>query len=77
MFCHIGSQATATEISSYTICQNYWKMYHWLSQHDCGTYMLVFRHILAVLCDMFTLTPVMTDGSVEEDPLRGLHARQI
>jgi hypothetical protein len=26
---------------------------------------------------MFTVTPIMTDGQVEEDPLHDLHARQI
>jgi hypothetical protein len=32
----------------------------------------------SVLCEMFSVTPVMPDGQVEEDPLRGLHApRQI
>jgi hypothetical protein len=38
---------------------------------------MVLRHILAVLCEMFSITPIMTDGQVEEDPLHGLHARQI
>jgi hypothetical protein len=28
MFCHTGLQATTAEISSYTIRQSYWKMYH-------------------------------------------------
>jgi hypothetical protein len=38
MFCHIGLQATTTdfEISSYMICQSYWKLYHWQSEHECG-----------------------------------------
>jgi hypothetical protein len=35
----------------------------------------MFRHILAVLCEMFSITRIMTDGYVEEDPLHGLHAR--
>jgi hypothetical protein len=37
----------------------------------------VFRHILAMLCEMFSITPIMNNGYVEEDPLHGLHARQI
>jgi hypothetical protein len=35
------------------------------------------RHILAVLGEMFSITPIMTEGYVEEEPLHGLHARQI
>jgi hypothetical protein len=62
MFCHIGLQATAIEISSYMIGQSYGKMYHWQSEHECGTYMMVLRHISAVLCAMFPITPIMTDG---------------
>jgi hypothetical protein len=77
MFYHIGIQATTTEISSYMICQSYWKMYHWQSEHECGTRVMVLRYILAVLREMFSVTPVMPDGWVEEDPLHGLHARQI
>jgi hypothetical protein len=60
MFCHIGLQATTTEISSYMICQSYQKMYHWQSEHECGTCMMVLWHILAVLCEMFSVTPIMT-----------------
>jgi hypothetical protein len=77
MFCHIGLQATATEIFFYMICQSYWKMYHWQSEYECGTWMMVLRHILAVMCEMFSITPIMTDGWVKEDPLHSLHARQI
>jgi hypothetical protein len=62
MFCYIGLQATTTQISSYTICQSYWKMYHWQSEHECGTCVMVFRHILAVLCEMFSITPIMPNG---------------
>jgi hypothetical protein len=50
---HIGLQATITDISSYMICQSYWKVYHWQSEHECRTSMMVLRHILAVLCEMF------------------------
>jgi hypothetical protein len=28
LYCHISLQATTTEVSSYRICQSYWKMYH-------------------------------------------------
>jgi hypothetical protein len=38
---------------------------------------MVLRHILGLLWEMFSVTPIMTDGQVEEDPLHGLHARQI
>jgi hypothetical protein len=62
MFCHIGLQATTAEISSHMICQSYWKMYHWQSEPECGTCMMVPRRILAVLCEMFTITPIITDG---------------
>jgi hypothetical protein len=74
MFYHIGLQETATEIFPYMICQSYWKMYHWQSKHECGTCMMVLRHILALLCEMFSLTNIMADGQVEEAPLHGLHA---
>jgi hypothetical protein len=62
----------AVPTSSYMICQSYWKMYHWQSEHECGTCMMVLRHILAVLCEMFSVTCIMSEGQVEEDPLRGL-----
>jgi hypothetical protein len=77
MFCNIGLQATTTEIPSYMICQSYWKMYHWQAEHKCGAFMMVLRHILAELCEMFSVTPNMTDGNVKQDLLHGLHARQI
>jgi hypothetical protein len=64
MFDHIGLEATTTEIPSYMIWQSYWKMYHWQSQHECGTCVMVLRAV----------TPVMPNGQVEEDPLHGLHA---
>jgi hypothetical protein len=35
---------------------------------------MVLRHISAVLCEMFPVTPIMTHGEVEEDPLHDLHA---
>jgi hypothetical protein len=38
---------------------------------------MVLRHILAMLREVFSVTPVMTDGKVEEVPLHGLHACQI
>jgi hypothetical protein len=56
MFCHIGLQATTTEISSFMICQSYWKMYHWQSEYECGTCMMVLLHILAVLCELFSVS---------------------
>jgi hypothetical protein len=72
---NVSLQATTTNISSYMICQSYWKMYHWLSEMwyvcDCG---LVH---LAILCEMFSVTPIMINGWVEEDPLQGLHTHQV
>jgi hypothetical protein len=43
-------------------CQSYWKLYHWQSEHECGTSVMVLRNILAVLREMFSKTPIMTDG---------------
>jgi hypothetical protein len=48
-----------------------------LVEHERGTCMMVLWHILVMLCDMFSITAIMTDGYVEEDPLLGLHSRQI
>jgi hypothetical protein len=39
--------------------------------------MLVLKHILARLCKMVSVTHIMTDREVEEDPLHGLYACQI
>jgi hypothetical protein len=33
----------------------------WQSEHECGTCMMVLRHILAVLCEMFSITPIMIE----------------
>jgi hypothetical protein len=38
---------------------------------------MVLWHILAMLCKMFTITPIVTDRQVKEDPWHSLHARQI
>jgi hypothetical protein len=43
-----------------------------LAEHECGTCMIVLRHILAVLREMFWITSIVTDGQVEEVPLHGL-----
>jgi hypothetical protein len=77
MFCHVSLQATTTEISSYMIYQSYWKMCHWQSEHKYGTCMMVLWHVLAMLCEMFSITPIMTDGQVEQEPLHDFHARHI
>jgi hypothetical protein len=37
--------------------------------------MVALRYISAVLLEMFSITTIMADGYVEEDPLHGLHAR--
>jgi hypothetical protein len=44
-----------------------------LVEHECGTCMMVLRHILAVLCKAFSEKSIITDEYVEE----GLHACQI
>jgi hypothetical protein len=76
MFCHIGLEATTNEISSYMICQSYWKMYHWQLKQECGACVMVLRHILAVLCEMFSITHITANGQQEEE-LHGLHDRQV
>jgi hypothetical protein len=43
----------------YLICELQQKEYH-----AC---MMVLRHMLAVLCEMFSVTAVMTEGQMEED----------
>jgi hypothetical protein len=40
------------------------------------TCMMVLQHILAVLCEMFSIEPILTNGQVQ-DPSHGLHACQI
>jgi hypothetical protein len=62
MFCLSGLQPATAQISSYRICRSYWKMYHWRSEHECGTCMIVLRDIAAVLCDMFSVTAIMANG---------------
>jgi hypothetical protein len=51
--CHIGLQATTTEISSYMNCHSYRKMYHWQSEHECGTCMMVLRAVRDVLNNFY------------------------
>jgi hypothetical protein len=58
MFCHIGLQETTTEISSYKICTKLLEGVQ-LAEHECGTWMMVLRHVLAVLCE---ITPILTEG---------------
>jgi hypothetical protein len=36
--------------------------------------MMVLRHILAVLCQIFSITPIVTYRYIKEDPLHSLHA---
>jgi hypothetical protein len=36
VWCHIGLQATTTEISSYMIWQSYWKLYQAKSSAKCS-----------------------------------------
>jgi hypothetical protein len=39
--------------------------------------MMVLRHIVAVLSEIFSVTPIMTNGQEEEGLLHGLHAHKI
>jgi hypothetical protein len=64
----LGLEAINVEISSCKICRTYWIDVILAAEHECGTCMMVLRYILAVLCVMFTTTPIMTDGYVEEGP---------
>jgi hypothetical protein len=43
-----------------------------LAQPECGTRLMVLRHIVTVLCGMFPVAPLMTDGRTQESPLHGL-----
>jgi hypothetical protein len=47
------------------------------AEHECGTCVMVLRHILAVLCEIFSITAIMTDGQVVEDAQHGLHSPHI
>jgi hypothetical protein len=53
------------------------QMCHWLSEHEYGTGVMLLRHILTSLCEVFSVTPTMTAGYVEEDLLHGFHESQI
>jgi hypothetical protein len=37
---------------------------------------MVLWHIATVLCEMCSVTHIMAEGQVENDPLHGLHARR-
>jgi hypothetical protein len=51
---------------------------HLISELQLKGCMMLLRHILAALCEMFSVTPVMTNGQVEKDTLHDLQApRQI
>jgi hypothetical protein len=49
MFYHISLETTISKISLHMICQSYWKMYDWQSEHKGGTFMMVLWNILSVL----------------------------
>jgi hypothetical protein len=38
--------------------KNYWNMFQWHIEYECGTWTMVFWHTLAVLCKMFPVTPI-------------------
>jgi hypothetical protein len=42
------------------IWQSYWKLYHWQTEHNSGAIVMVLRHILAELCEMFSVTLMVT-----------------
>jgi hypothetical protein len=56
MFCHIVLQATTDKMSSYVVCKSYWKMYHWQSDHECGTHMMELWHVCHALQDVLNNT---------------------
>jgi hypothetical protein len=43
-------------------------MYQWQLEHKCGTCMMALRHIIVELCEMFSATPIMTDGPTAWPP---------
>lgn len=53
-------------------CQSYSKMCHWQSEHEGGTCIIVLRHILDALCEMFSIPHIITDGLIEDNPLNDL-----
>jgi hypothetical protein len=57
----VDLQTTTTETFSYIICQRYWKMYHWQSEHECCIFMMVLQHISVVMSEVFLITHIMTD----------------
>jgi hypothetical protein len=40
-------------------------MCHWQSEHEHNAFMTVLWHILAMLSEMFFMTPIMTEGQIE------------
>jgi hypothetical protein len=38
------------------ICQSYWKMYHWQSEHKCGTWMMVLQQFSRAVRDVLNNT---------------------
>jgi hypothetical protein len=57
----IGVQKTTTDHSSCMVCQSYWNLYHWQSEHKFVSGVMLLRQFSAFLCDTFTVTPIMTD----------------
>jgi hypothetical protein len=75
----VGDCLVASHVLPYGLTGNHYRdfLLHNLPEHECGTYMMVLGHILAVLCEMFSVTPIMTNEQIEKDTLHGLLTRHI
>jgi hypothetical protein len=62
-----GKMSTPTCVPKYLICE--------FSLKECDTCMMVFRHILAVLCEMFSVTWLMDKDRRTHCMASMLHAR--
>jgi hypothetical protein len=56
------------------IPESHQKMYLWQSEQ---ARMMVLQHILAALCEVFSITYIMMNELVEEFPLHDIHVCQI
>jgi hypothetical protein len=74
MFYHIGLQANTTAIFSRMVGQSYWNMYVPQTEHECGAYIMLLRHNSAVLCEMFSIAPIITYEWVQEGTLHAPYA---
>jgi hypothetical protein len=70
-------QASTTEVFSYMICQSHWKINMGCQEHERGTYVMELWHILAMLCEMISITPILTNGQAQQGPLHSLQVHHI